>query len=312
MSASMRASSGRSGRKQAERPLAENWPVLRPNEVHVWRVDLARTYSMPVVRNSLLQTLSIEERKKLEGHVLSAEQDRLFSSRGVLRTILGTYLALSPSRIEFTYGHRGKPALASTQSDRNIQFNISHSGDWMLCAISSGCELGVDIEMVRRNVDVEGMARLVFSDLDLRRFACTPARSRAELFFTSWVRREAFVKAIGEGLHFPLAAVSGTLCAGAVQRMKAIGPAGSDAKLFLQDLDIAPEYKAALVVTSPVPPPLQFEWRPGDTSSLLPSLAQFAVAGPGRQKDAPSMPRPDQCAGTSNSRSRGWKIYSSI
>ena len=258
-------------------PAPAAWPTLAPGEVHVWRISLVRTRLTHAARVELRQSLSGDERLKGETHLLESAREEILIGRGVLRNILAAYLGRSPEEIQFQYGRHGKPSLAPVSNHLDIQFNISHSADWMLCALARTNAVGVDVERVRQNVDFTGMARMLFSDLDRREFLSIQEDQRAELFYGSWVRREACVKAIGLGLHFPLAAVRGSLGAAGDADTPEIEYAGTRRMYALTDLEMEPGYRAALVVDGHVDRVRQFDWAPEMMTSFLSTFAPEAT-----------------------------------
>jgi 4'-phosphopantetheinyl transferase len=111
---------------------------------------------------------------------------------------LGQYLNKPPQEITFIYNDHGKP---STKG--NIHFNMSHSKDLALFAFSNNT-IGVDIEYIKPKIEYEDIAKRFFSDYEYKAIMQTPAENRKQAFFNCWTRKEAFIKAIGEGLSFPL------------------------------------------------------------------------------------------------------------
>jgi 4'-phosphopantetheinyl transferase len=127
---------------------------------------------------------------------------RFVVARGWLRHLLGGYLDMPPGQVEIRYGSHGKPSLAgSNQTD--LRFNVSHTHDTMLVAVARGREVGVDIERLDEKADVS-VAGHFFSKREVNALARLSARDRPEAFLRCWTRKEAFVKACGQGLSIPL------------------------------------------------------------------------------------------------------------
>ena len=120
----------------------------------------------------------------------------------MLRVLLGEHLAIPPAAVEIELGQYGKPALASPHE--STHFNLSHTTDFALCAISRTCVPGVDIEYLDRDIDHDGLARKYFSTREQAEFQRIPASARKHAFLTCWTRKEAVAKATGQGLHLPL------------------------------------------------------------------------------------------------------------
>src|SRR5262249_7235080 len=122
-------------------------------------------------------------------------------ARGAMRILLGHCLNAPPESIVFAYGAKGKPSLAAPS---RVRFNTSHSGDLALFAATLDCELGVDIEHARAMPDLEEIATRFFSAEEKSDLLALPPDQREAAFFRCWTRKEAYIKAIGDGLAVPL------------------------------------------------------------------------------------------------------------
>jgi len=121
---------------------------------------------------------------------------RFVSFRAGLRRLLAAYLGREPGGLRFAYGPHGRPELADAPE---LRFNLSPAADEALVAVTSGRAVGVDLELVDARIDLGAVAETVFADCERRALAaCTPA-GRAPFFFRTWVRKEAFIKALGLG-----------------------------------------------------------------------------------------------------------------
>jgi 4'-phosphopantetheinyl transferase len=150
--------------------------------------------------------LDDDERARADGHD-AAERAAFVVARATLRCRLGDYLGCAPSAVRFSYGPRGKPELAPDLfAASRLHFNVSHAGDRVLLAFGRGRDVGIDIERIRPEFDIEAIGRRFFSDGDLRALDALPPGVRHEALFHGWARKEAFVKAVGAGLSMPLAA----------------------------------------------------------------------------------------------------------
>ena len=130
------------------------------------------------------------------------EKDRLnyVFARGLLRLIAGQYLERAPGQIEFSYGEQGKPKI----DDADFSFNLSHSNDMVVYAISRFETVGIDIEWTGRKVETEEVARQFFSKREFESLTELSPLEQNHAFFNIWTRKEALIKAIGQGLSFPL------------------------------------------------------------------------------------------------------------
>jgi 4'-phosphopantetheinyl transferase len=162
--------------------------------------------------------------------------------------MLAGYLSANPDSLVFSYGVSGKPALAGRWSGA-LDFNVSHSADRVLCAIATGRAVGVDLEYVRPLSDVVEIAARVLSKGEQATFEKALPGARDRMFFEFWTRKEAFIKATGDGLSFPVHRIEVALPAGQSSRLLSLSDAGrGKARWTLHALVTDPAYAAALVV----------------------------------------------------------------
>ena len=228
------------------------WPpppdtlVLNESEVHVWRASLRREASKAL---ALLQILSEDERRKAAQFSLQEIREQFIVGRAILRGILGRYLHVNPERLQFSYGPHGKPAVAPECGGEEIGFNMSDSHGLAIYAVARGRQVGVDLERMRSDVPCERMAKRYFAEAELKAFLALPADQRQEGFFNCWTRKEAYLKAIGRGLSFPLKNVAVSLAPRETAAVLAIqGDPGQAGRWSLVALHPDPAYSAALAV----------------------------------------------------------------
>ena len=173
----------------------------KPDEVHVWHVDLLPLADSAPQLRALLAPAELAAADRLR-----FERDRLrfVARRAMLRTILARYLGLAPGLLRFRANERHKPELDGAAARSGIRFNASHSGDLAVYAIAVREHIGVDVEAVRPIFDAQHIAQRFFSPLEREVLSAIPAARRSLAFLHCWTRKEAFVKALGEGLHYPL------------------------------------------------------------------------------------------------------------
>jgi len=170
------------------------------DEIHVWQAQL----DIPQTEvSNLYETLSADERDRASRFYFEKHRRRYIVGRGVLRTILGRYLAVQPDRIRFTYNDKGKPSLVEPKVS-DFEFNLSHSDDLALYAFALGVPVGVDVEVIRPLSDMEAIAKRFFSPLEYEMLQRVSAENRPSAFFNCWTRKEAYIKAEGLGLYIPL------------------------------------------------------------------------------------------------------------
>ena len=166
------------------------------HDVHVWIINFEKLKDQYL---SFRNLLTDQERNK-EAQFYSFELKMRYTlCRGVLRRLLNRYLGNKENQIiDFSYGKYGKPFLDHNLTD--LKFNISHSQDFMVCGISKGFEIGVDIEFIRRDIPIEELQTYVFSPSERVNFNSLSDKEKILMFFKTWTYKEAFVKAIGIGL----------------------------------------------------------------------------------------------------------------
>lgn len=219
--------------------------VLRADEVHVWRAPLTHEDDR---LERLRGTLAPNECERAARFHFERDRRHFIAARGILREILGRYLALPPGSLRFVYTAYGKPHLADERMGASLRFNVSHSGELALYAISRGRELGVDIEQVRTDIEHRQIAAQFFSRQEVAALSALPEGLQQEAFFLCWTRKEAYIKGIGEGLSLPLDSFDVSLTPGAPASLLAVrGDATEAARWTLRALEPGAGYHAALV-----------------------------------------------------------------
>jgi 4'-phosphopantetheinyl transferase len=212
-------------------------------EVHVWMIDLAGAAEI----GAALGLLSADERDRAGRFRFDRDRRAFILTRAALRVMLGRYLGAPPEGIRFVYGNRGKPALAGRGA--LLQFNVSHSGNRAALAFTAGCEVGIDVEQIRAMPDVVAIAERYFSAEERADLARVERAARTAAFFRCWTRKEAYIKATGEGLSAPLDGFQVTLEPGAGARFVHVRGDRSEATAWqLRDLEPGSGYAAALAI----------------------------------------------------------------
>ena len=168
--------------------------MLGEAEVHLWSSSLSLRESS---RDKFYRTLSAEERERAANFRFPEHRDAYIVSRGLLRAILSQYSNEAPERLVISYGSNGKPRLVGAP----IYFNVAHSGQRVVFAIAREQMLGVDIELVRLMPNLEEIAMQFFSVPEYEDLLQVPEQERVNAFFRCWTRKEAYVKATGDGLQ---------------------------------------------------------------------------------------------------------------
>jgi 4'-phosphopantetheinyl transferase len=188
-------------------------------------------------------------------HIWCSDEHRkhFINRRGILRTILGYYLGVEPSRLQFCYGKNEKSVLADMFGNGYVHFNLSHSKGLALYAFSRHHEIGVDFEHIRDIPEMEQIARRFFSAGENAVFHALPKSKKKEVFFSFWTRKEAVLKATGDGLSRPLDRFDVSLAPGEPARLLRIdGGSKTIPQWLVQDLKPAPGFAAAFAVEAKV------------------------------------------------------------
>jgi 4'-phosphopantetheinyl transferase len=167
----------------------------------------------------------------------------------MLRMIIGDYIDMEPSRLQFYSGHRGKPYLMHSLGNVPLQFNLAHSKEIALYAFTCSREIGIDVEYVRDMPDAEKIALTTFSSLENKVLQSLPEYQRQEAFFNCWTRKEAYIKALGDGVYHALDRFDVSLAPGEPARLVSVeGSAEQASCWFMKSLTPEDGYVAALAV----------------------------------------------------------------
>ena len=184
-----------------------SWPMppddidLPAGEVHLWSArldppeDLLRQYA---------SVLSADERRRAERFRVGSLRNHYIASRGTLRMLLARYLGTAPPSFPLTYQARGKPELGPPWNACGVEFNVSHSHELAVYAFTRGNPIGVDVEWIRPMPNAAALLERFFSPQEVQQWRLMPAERQLRAFFQGWTRKEAWLKAVGSGLSFPL------------------------------------------------------------------------------------------------------------
>ena len=226
-------------------PQAPSPPAFPTGRVDIWRVCLDE----PAKAFSETSILSSDEIARASRFHFEKDRIHFTRCRSALRTLLAGYLAIPAAEIRFEYLSSGKPQLAAEQNPRALQFNVSHSANMALIAVGSEHRVGVDIEKIRSDVDTALLAERFFSLRERAGLQALPDHLRVPGFFACWTRKEAFLKATGNGLSFPLADFSVTTHPDLNPELEEIrGNTEVHKQWFLTDLSVVDGYRATVAV----------------------------------------------------------------
>lgn len=223
--------------------------ALPTTDVHVWRASLEQPATCV---HRLLNLLSHDEQARANRFYLERDRRRFIVARGALRTILGCYLGVEPGQLRFRYEFHGKPFLSDELGAGELRFNLAHSNELALYAFTCGREIGIDVEYIHPVPDIEQIAARFFSANENAALHMLPESQRLEAFFNCWTRKEAYIKALGDGLAYPLTQFQVSLRPGEpAQLLWAEGSPEKVTRWSMTALSPAPGYVAALAVEGP-------------------------------------------------------------
>jgi 4'-phosphopantetheinyl transferase len=217
--------------------------VLPAGEVHIWSIRLDPPAQLV---EALGRALSQDEHDRANRFRFDRHRRQYAVGRGALRALLAAYTGTRPELIRFTYGPRGKPFL---EGSSDLYFNLSNSDERALVGFVRGREIGMDIEYLKPMPDCEQIAERFFSESERVVLRGLPKENKEEAFFNCWTRKEAYLKAVGEGLAAPLDSFDVTLAPGEPPRMLTLrGDAEAASRWWLEHFRLSPEYIGALAL----------------------------------------------------------------
>jgi len=234
--------------------------TLGANEVHLWQVHLAA--QDPGI-HFFRRLLSPDEIQRADRFHFERDRIRFTIARAAMRKILATYAGDAPQDLVFSYGLKGKPGFPPHFKGRGIQFNLSHSRDFALLAVAEEHCLGVDIEFINREFASDEIAMRFFSRSEVSTLLTLIPSERAEAFFSCWTRKEAYIKALGEGLSVPLESFSVAFGRGVSPALLWVEHAPEETSRWSMYDVAAPEgYAAALVIEGQSYQLRKWQWEP--------------------------------------------------
>jgi len=199
--------------------------------------------------NMLAGLLRDEERQRANRFHFERDRRHYIVARGRLRQLLAARLNIHPGSVELSCGEQGKPLLARGSAAMDWRFNVSRSRDLVVFAFCRGRDVGIDVEAVAPVHDADAVAAHFFSRNELAAYRALDPRDRETGFFNCWTRKEAFVKALGDGLRYPLGNFDVSLAPAAAAKILRVGDApGEDCGWCLRSFSPTPGYVAAVVV----------------------------------------------------------------
>ena len=218
--------------------------MLQKDAIHIWQATLSDFFPKIGEWKSLL---SEDEMQRAMRFKFEIHRQRYIVTRAILRQILSSYTQLSAEKIRFIYGEKGKPFLA--ENPLKLQFNVSHSDDIAVFALTLESEIGVDVEKIEPEFKKD-VAKRFFSVAEYEHLLQLPEDQRAAGFYTTWAKKEALIKALGEGLYAPLDKFS--VSTEEDVEVVMLQHAGEEHFYHVTSIAIHQDYKAAIATLNPV------------------------------------------------------------
>lgn len=216
--------------------------ALEEGWLDVWRIDVRQP---PAAVQELRALLSPDEEERAARYRFDHARESFVVTRAALRTLAGSYLEVPPREVAFGYTAKGKPELPG------LTFNVSHGGDVAVAAFARSGRVGVDVEEIRPERDVRRLARRFFAPAENAALGVLDGQALVAAFYRCWTRKEAFVKAVGEGVSFDLRRF--VVSVDAEARILSIdGDAHAAASWWTADVSPGEGYAAAVVASAPV------------------------------------------------------------
>jgi 4'-phosphopantetheinyl transferase len=171
--------------------------ILSPDDLYIWKIELKSSTSELEYCEEIL---SSDEMDRANRFYFPKHRQRFMIGRGSLRTILSRYLDVKPEQIKFDYQPRGKPVLDHKFAKSQLSFNLAHSEDLALCAVSYQRQIGVDLEFIRPMSDLVSLAQRYFLPREYEVLRSLFPEQQQQVFFRYWTCKEAYLKATGVGL----------------------------------------------------------------------------------------------------------------
>lgn len=216
---------------------------LAADEIHIWLADLPALESQEDCYASLLSGDELARRARF---LVQRERQKYTVCRGVLRRLLAAYTGLQPEQLEFTYGPQGKPLPAGRLAAAGLEFNLAHSAELAVYAVTLGRRVGVDVERAKEVPEAEQIVARHFAPEERAAWQALASEERPAAFFRVWTRREAFVKATGKGLGEGWSTFAVTVNADAPRLLHVAGDADTAARWTLCDLELPHPYYGAV------------------------------------------------------------------
>lgn len=219
------------------------------NTVHIWQIQLSEFLEQ---KDTLKKLLNSSELARANRFKFAIHHNRFTIARAMLRKILSLYIGMTSEEIEFGYEARGKPYL--NKNTHNIQFNLSHSDDWAVYAITKEAKVGIDIEKMQNDYK-ESVAKRFFSEQENNELLQLPFPKQVQAFYRIWVKKEAVIKLLGGDLY----SVSSAFTVGWSKQREVISIQNSEIQLYSNQ--IAPYFPIAIATQPGINNIKNWQWK---------------------------------------------------
>jgi 4'-phosphopantetheinyl transferase len=228
--------------------------------LHLWSVETNPDQDPAL---ALSAVLSSDEQARGQRYLVPKARRQFVETRGLLRLLLGAYLQTDPKNLDFHYSDNGKPCLAQASGGALLQFNVSHSQERVLYAVSAHHAVGIDLEGVNPLISYQDIAHRICTPQEWAIFNRLPADQQSQAFFKIWTRKEALVKLCGDRLYEKLTVFEVPACATSGSYwVKAEGQ-----EFWLQDLDLYESFAGAIALPTAPEQIIHHEWHYHEASS---------------------------------------------
>jgi 4'-phosphopantetheinyl transferase len=229
--------------------------ALRNNQVHLWKIDFSTHCRHEEDFVSLLS-----EDEKIRANKFKFNKDRLtyIIAKTILRKLIGSYTKLDPKEIQFNYNKQSKPFI---DSEIDLKFNLSHSGQKIIIGFTLNYDIGVDVEYNKRQIEIAEISKRFFSVKESTILMQLSKEDQQAAFYNCWTRKEAFIKAKGGGLSIPLDQFEVTLALGDRPELKIIKWDQNDVVNWnLKAFNCDSDYTGAVIVNHNQPIYKYYDW----------------------------------------------------
>ncbi|PCI79335.1 MAG: phosphopantetheinyl transferase [SAR86 cluster bacterium] len=177
---------------------------IEESEIHLWQLEQA-DFELSSLQSECLAWLTESELKRFRRYQFDRHRKQMLLGRVLMRVALSSYdRSVAAASWNFTHNDYGKPAISEEQNSASLYFNLSHSAEKVVLAVSRFKDIGIDVECARRPRRIAAVAQRYFSDKETAQLLSLPADQQQSRFYDLWTLKEAYIKACGMGLAIPL------------------------------------------------------------------------------------------------------------